>query len=117
MGAWLLLFDIDGTLLLRASSDHANALREALGRVHRVVIPPGRVEAAGRTDMAIARSMLTLAGISAERIDARTDDVRCLALPTGPYAADELGDADAIATDTTELLALIDQLTAPAPAR
>ncbi|QEC47104.1 HAD family hydrolase [Baekduia soli] len=72
----LLLFDIDGTLLLKASREHAEAVHAALRRVHRIEIPTARVEAAGRTDGAIAKSILTLAGVSAERIDARADDVR-----------------------------------------
>lgn len=75
----LLLFDIDGTLLLRASRDHAEAMLAALRRVHRIEIPAERVEAAGRTDGAIARSILTLAGVSADRIDARSAAVSALA--------------------------------------
>jgi phosphoglycolate phosphatase len=75
----LLLFDIDGTLLLRASTEHALAMHEALRRVHGIEIPEGRIEAAGRTDGAIARSILTLAGISADRIDRRAADVRIAA--------------------------------------
>jgi phosphoglycolate phosphatase-like HAD superfamily hydrolase len=74
----LLLFDIDGTLLLKASREHAEALYTALKRVHDIELPDGKVEAAGRTDLAIARSILTLAGVSAERIDARVDDVRAM---------------------------------------
>jgi phosphoglycolate phosphatase-like HAD superfamily hydrolase len=73
-----MLFDIDGTLLLNASRDHAEALYAALKRVHHVEIPDGKVEAAGRTDGAIARSILMLAGVPAERIDARAGDVRAL---------------------------------------
>jgi phosphoglycolate phosphatase-like HAD superfamily hydrolase len=72
----LLLFDIDGTLLLKASKEHAEALYAALRRVHGIEIPAGRVEAAGRTDLAIARTILTRAGVSAERIDDRAGDVR-----------------------------------------
>jgi phosphoglycolate phosphatase-like HAD superfamily hydrolase len=72
----LLLFDIDGTLLLKASEAHALALYEALRRVHGIEMPDGRIEAAGRTDGDIARQLLTLAGVSAERIDARADAVR-----------------------------------------
>lgn len=76
----LLLFDIDGTMLLKASRDHAQALYAALRRVHGLSeIPEGQVEAAGRTDDAIARSILTLAGVSAERIDDRARDVRAMA--------------------------------------
>jgi phosphoglycolate phosphatase len=74
----LLLFDIDGTLLLKASREHAEALHAALKRIHHIELPDGKVEAAGRTDLAIARSILTLAGVSAERIDARADDVRAM---------------------------------------
>jgi phosphoglycolate phosphatase len=72
----LLLFDIDGTMLLKASREHAEALHAALRRVHHLAeMPEGRIEAAGRTDQAIARSILTLAGVSAERIDERAHDV------------------------------------------
>ncbi|HEU4974526.1 MAG TPA: haloacid dehalogenase-like hydrolase [Baekduia sp.] len=75
----LLLFDIDGTLLLRASREHAEAIYAALRRVHGIQIPEAKVEAAGRTDGAIARSILTLAGVSADVIDARALDVRAVA--------------------------------------
>jgi phosphoglycolate phosphatase len=76
----LLLFDIDGTLMLKASRAHAQALHAALLRVHDLSgIPEGRVEAAGMTDDAIARQILVLAGVSAERIDARAHEVRALA--------------------------------------
>jgi phosphoglycolate phosphatase-like HAD superfamily hydrolase len=76
----LLLFDIDGTLMLKASRAHAEALHAALRRVHDLSdIPSGKVDAAGRTDDAIARQILTLAGVSAERIDARAHEVRALA--------------------------------------
>jgi phosphoglycolate phosphatase len=65
----LLLFDIDGTLLLGAAGEHEAALREAICTVHHIAPPAGRVETAGRTDGAIARSLLTLAGVDAKRID------------------------------------------------
>lgn len=74
----LLLFDIDGTLLLKASAEHGAALREAAATVHGVDIPPGRVETAGRTDGAIARSLLTLADVDARQIDDRADEVRAV---------------------------------------
>src|SRR6478736_3845538 len=67
----LLLWDIDGTLLLKASKEHAQAIHAAIKRVYHVAIPDGQVEAAGRTDIAIARSILTLASVSAERVDQR----------------------------------------------
>jgi phosphoglycolate phosphatase len=72
----LLLWDIDGTLLLKASTEHAQAIHAAIERVYRVEIPDGGVEAAGRTDFAIARSILTLAEVSAERIDERLGALR-----------------------------------------
>jgi phosphoglycolate phosphatase len=76
----LLLFDIDGTLLLKASREHAESLYAALRKIHGLSqIPSGQVDAAGRTDDAIARQILTLAGVPAERIDARARDVQALA--------------------------------------
>jgi len=61
----LLLFDIDGTLLQRASHEHAVALRTAAGRVHGVdVLSVDTIEYAGRTDRAIARDLLAAAGVS-----------------------------------------------------
>jgi phosphoglycolate phosphatase-like HAD superfamily hydrolase len=75
----LLLFDIDGTLMIKASREHAESLCFALQRIHGLSeLPSERVEAAGRTDSAIARSILMLAGVSAEQIDARARDVQVL---------------------------------------
>jgi phosphoglycolate phosphatase len=65
----LLLFDIDGTLLLRASAEHAQALRGALDEVYGAS-PRERVSAAGRTDTAIARDLALLGGVSPQRFDA-----------------------------------------------
>jgi phosphoglycolate phosphatase len=67
-GGVLVLFDIDGTLLLRASREHASSLRDALARVYGVTAA-GAVPAAGRTDTAIARDLAMLAGVSAERFE------------------------------------------------
>jgi phosphoglycolate phosphatase len=64
----LVLFDIDGTLLLRSSAEHAAALREALASVYGVVATQ-RVPAAGRTDTAIARDLAALGGVGAERFE------------------------------------------------
>jgi phosphoglycolate phosphatase len=62
----LLLFDIDGTLLQRASVEHAAALRVAAGRVHGVdLLGVDGVEYAGRTDRAITRDLLAAVGVSA----------------------------------------------------
>jgi phosphoglycolate phosphatase-like HAD superfamily hydrolase len=67
----LILFDIDGTLLGRASSAHVEALHEALRQVHGVDARGARAQigAAGRTDGEIARLLLLGAGISARAID------------------------------------------------
>jgi phosphoglycolate phosphatase-like HAD superfamily hydrolase len=62
--------------LLKASREHAEALHAALRRVHGIEIPAARVEAAGRTDGAIARSILLLAGVPQDRIDDRASEVR-----------------------------------------
>jgi phosphoglycolate phosphatase-like HAD superfamily hydrolase len=77
----LLLFDIDGTLLLRAADAHAAAIHEALRVVHGVKDPQRRtgIEVAGRTDADIARNLLVGAGIPATEIDERADDVRIAA--------------------------------------
>jgi phosphoglycolate phosphatase len=79
----LLLWDIDGTLLQRASREHADALRAALVDVHgEIDFDVPEIEAAGRTDGAIARDLLVAAGRAAPAIDARADDViaTCCAL-------------------------------------
>jgi phosphoglycolate phosphatase len=77
----LLLFDIDGTLLQNAADAHRDAIHEALHTVHGVKDPVHRhsIEVAGRTDAEIVRGLLTAAGISADRIDERADDVRIAA--------------------------------------
>ena len=61
----LLLFDIDGTLLQRASVEHAHALRTAAGEVHGVDLTGvDAIEYAGRTDRAIARDLLAAVGVT-----------------------------------------------------
>ncbi|MGI8713951.1 MAG: HAD family hydrolase [Solirubrobacteraceae bacterium] len=74
----LLLFDIDGTLLGRAATAHAESLRAALEQVHGVDITAlsSPISPAGRTDGEIARVLLLLCGVSARAIDERADDVR-----------------------------------------
>lgn len=66
---WLLLFDIDGTLVWRASNEHAQAVVEALHAVHGPQ-PLGQVDAAGRTDRHIVRQLLRGAGLPDPQIDA-----------------------------------------------
>ncbi len=74
----LLLFDIDGTLLGRATRAHSQALYAALREVHGVELErlSGVVSPAGRTDGEIARLLLLEVGVSARRIDERADAVR-----------------------------------------
>ncbi len=74
----LFLFDIDGTLVAGATDAHRDALHAALHEVHGVnAAAVGRpLPPAGRTDGEIARSILLAAGVSAERIDDRAEDVR-----------------------------------------
>ncbi|MDX6698830.1 MAG: phosphoglycolate phosphatase [Solirubrobacteraceae bacterium] len=77
MTALLLLFDIDGTLLLRASDAHRDALHAALREVHGIEDPgAAHVAPAGRTDGEIARAIALQCGISATRVDDRAADVR-----------------------------------------
>ncbi|MEA2340156.1 MAG: phosphoglycolate phosphatase [Solirubrobacteraceae bacterium] len=69
----LLLFDIDGTLLLTASGEHREALHDGVREVYGVDVPDEYVATAGRTDRAIARSILELAGLDGARIDQDAD--------------------------------------------
>ena len=74
----LLLFDVDGTLVTGASTEHAQALRSALCDVHGITAAQAAapVGPAGRTDGEIARLILLDAGVSAQRIDERASEVR-----------------------------------------
>jgi phosphoglycolate phosphatase len=73
----LVLFDIDGTLLLKASAAHAQAVHEALREVYGVADPAvPKVQAAGRTDAEIARAICLHHDVAAERFDERFDDFR-----------------------------------------
>src|SRR3954465_145313 len=67
----LILFDIDGTLLLRAPLEHREALADAVREVWGVRDPgPDAVRAAGRTDGEIAREICVLGGGGGGRFDA-----------------------------------------------
>lgn len=74
---WLLLWDIDGTLLLRASASHAKAVWDALCEIHgledRQLLRDQRM--AGMTDGQIAREILTAGGIDAATVDRHADVV------------------------------------------
>jgi phosphoglycolate phosphatase-like HAD superfamily hydrolase len=66
----LLLFDIDGTLLIRAHVEHRLALAEAAREIWGAVDPgPAAVPAAGRTDIEIAREICLLASVTAAHFD------------------------------------------------
>ncbi|CAB4937717.1 unannotated protein [freshwater metagenome] len=75
---WLLLWDIDGTLLLRASASHAHAVWDALCEVHglqdRELLRNQRM--AGMTDGQIAREILTAAGVDGPTVDRHAETVR-----------------------------------------
>jgi phosphoglycolate phosphatase-like HAD superfamily hydrolase len=103
----LLLFDIDGTLLLTAFREHRDALHAAIRRVYGIEIPEGRIEAAGRTDVAIARSILTLAGVPDDRISDGIPDFR--AVCCDEYAHRCPADlTDRVAPGVPELLRALD---------
>ena len=72
----LLLFDIDGTLLLRASMAHAAAVHEALRAVYGIGDPARPVEAAGKTDLQIAREICLQADLPAAHFEDHLDDFR-----------------------------------------
>ena len=73
----LLLFDIDGTLLVSATDDHRDAVHAAVRRVWHVAEPGrARIDPRGRTDPEIARAILLQSGVSADRIDARMVDFK-----------------------------------------
>jgi phosphoglycolate phosphatase-like HAD superfamily hydrolase len=65
----LLLFDIDGTLLLKAAAEHKAALYEGLRVAYGRPFAPRVIETAGRTDPAIAREILLQDGVAAVAID------------------------------------------------
>jgi phosphoglycolate phosphatase len=76
----LLLWDIDGTMLIRAADDHRDAIHAAIRRVYRVPRPEeARVEAAGRTDPSIARQIVTQLGVPAARFEERLTDFKRVA--------------------------------------
>jgi phosphoglycolate phosphatase-like HAD superfamily hydrolase len=72
----LLLFDIDGTLLLRASEPHRAALLAALRAVYGISDPESqRVSAAGKTDTQIAREIALACGVPTDEFDVRVPEL------------------------------------------
>lgn len=103
----LLLWDIDGTLLQRASVEHGQALRQALTEVHGVGdVDAPYVQSAGRTDGAIARDLLLAGGVSKADVDARVEDVRAAAC----RAYERLCPADLSETVAPGITALLTEL-------
>ncbi len=101
------MWDIDGTLLRRASEAHAAALMRAVADVHGVDVTRAKVtDLAGRTDRAIARMLLAAVGIGAEAVDGRAEDV--LAATCALY--EELCPPDLSAKVAPGIPALLDQL-------
>lgn len=71
-GPLLVLFDIDGTMLVDDAYSHGRAMIGAMRTVYRVDVPDDAVERArpwGKTDQRIARSALQAAGLADHRID------------------------------------------------
>jgi phosphoglycolate phosphatase len=65
----LFLFDIDGTLLTGASPAHRQAICDACQEVFGITLAPEAIrDTAGRTDMAIAYSVLASLGINCETV-------------------------------------------------
>ena len=105
----LLLFDIDGTLLLRASDAHRDALHAALREVHGIADPgAAHVAPAGRTDGEIARAIALQSGISADAVEARAGAVRDVCCREyAQRVPDDL--SDRVAPGVPDLLADLDE--------
>lgn len=102
---WLVLLDIDGTLVWRASQAHAQAVVEAIHEVHGTLeLRP--VDAAGMTDRRIVRDMLRQAGVGDAAIDA--DMEWLLAIAASRY--EELCPEDLSHTVIDGVPALLDTL-------
>jgi phosphoglycolate phosphatase-like HAD superfamily hydrolase len=70
----LLLFDVDGTLLLKGAQAHKEAFHIALHEVFGIEDPSAfKVATPGKTDLQIAREVLLQAGFDARTIDDRVD--------------------------------------------
>jgi phosphoglycolate phosphatase-like HAD superfamily hydrolase len=101
----LLLFDIDGTLLQRAAEAHKDAIHAALREVYGVDDPARpRIDAAGKTDIEIAREILVHSEVPPRRIGELMDEFRVRAAEE--YGARVAGDlSDKVVPGMRELLA------------
>jgi phosphoglycolate phosphatase len=105
----LLLFDIDGTLLLRATREHREALHDGIREVYGVGDPASvNVQAGGRTDLEIARHILLELGVTARRIDEGLRELRIAATE----AFTRRCPADLSSTVAPGMSALLDRLAA-----
>jgi phosphoglycolate phosphatase-like HAD superfamily hydrolase len=98
----LVLFDIDGTLLLRAASAHAEALHAAIRQVYGVDPEGVHVDPAGRTDLEIARIILLDRDVDARTIDMGLLQMREVAVRE--YAEREADLRDHVAPGAVDLL-------------
>ena len=74
----------------------------------RAMLPTIARQRAGADGVPFARDQTIVIGDTPRDIYcARADGVRCLAVATGPFAVDQLQDADGVAGDTVELGALL----------
>lgn len=103
----LLLFDIDGTLMQKASREHVAAMHAALRQVYGLT-EPATVEAAGRTDLEIARNIAVLAGLPAVTFDDGLDELQvAVAEEYARLVPDDL--SDRVAPGVPELLAALSE--------
>lgn len=72
----LLLFDIDGTLLIQGAREHALAVHDAIEQTWGVDLRRVRVETGGRTDPEIARDILVRGGVETALVDDRMGGFR-----------------------------------------
>jgi phosphoglycolate phosphatase len=90
----LLLFDIDGTLVRGAAKEHAAAIHEAIHRVYNVTVPDDlHLEAAGKTDIEIAREILVACNVPPGEIaDGRSEFRIAAAEEYASLVPDDLSD-------------------------
>ena len=70
----------------------------------RAALPPRARRRAGQAGVSFPRAQTIVIGDTPRDIAcARADDVRCVAVTTGPHGAEELAAADAVATDAQDL--------------
>jgi phosphoglycolate phosphatase len=106
----LLLFDIDGTLLVGATEDHRDALHAGVREVYGVEPEGVAVSPAGRTDSEIARQILIGRGVDALRIDDGLRDLRVAVCQAyGERCGHGADLAHAVAPGVEELLAELER--------